>query len=477
MIVTAQIVVQSHGSGAGAVRGPIGVRRRAARCAPVVMLGLALGISFLVAVHPTLAADASPTATPTPPPPPVQASLQVAPTHGLVTQAISVLGQGFAPDAQLALNLDSPSGPVLATAAADGTGFFSVGVTLPASTAPGAHQLLAVDTATGVQDAATLYTVDAAPPPCGGFVISIPLIGNVCIDIGALVTDVLNAFFSDVVNLFGNAWTAVTSPFTPALTTTPNFAGDPAWSAFQTFVTALQVMWGTTFVAMFVFGLFARYLEAIGAGSFQSVLGILGRATMLTAFLALYNPIMANWVFPAENGLATAILSVPISGGTDAFTIIGQFLATLTSVFSFTSLVNLLILILALFVAMLCVVVRDMGLGALAGLYVVGPLCLICWLSPQFDFIARFWVRAMTSLLLWPVGYALALQVGGALLAASGWTDLLGSLGALGCVVLLYRVPNIIGNMASSSTIAGAATVISDRIVLTAQTLVTRAFK
>ena len=52
---------------------------------------------------------------------------------------------------------------------------------------------------------------------------------------------------------------------------------------------------------------------------------------------------------------------------------------------------NLLILIVALVVCILCVVVRDMGLGILAALYIVGPLALITWLSPQLDFIARWW--------------------------------------------------------------------------------------
>jgi hypothetical protein len=316
--------------------------------------------------------------------------------------------------------------------------------------------------------------VDAAPSPCTGFTISIPLIGNVCIDISGLVNDLLTATFGSIAGLFGSAWDALTSTFEPALINTPNFAGDPTWMAFQQFVTVLQAMWTTLFVAMFVFGMFARYMDSIGAGSFQGILGLLGRATMLTALLALYNPIMANWVFPAENGLAQAIATANIPGTDGVLSLIGQAFQTVSSVFSLTALLNLLILVLALVLGVLCVVVRDMGLGVLAALYALGPLALATWLSPQLDFIARWCVRTMISVLLWPVGYALALKVGSALINASGWANssagVLGSLGALGCLLLLYRVPVIIGNMAGSETVSGAVMMVSESAMAFAQT-------
>ncbi len=416
----------------------------------------------------------APLATPTPPP--TNPSLQVSPAHGQVNQQIALLGQGFAPYTALTVWLDNNTGgPLLAQPTTDGAGHFSDSVTLPHDTASGAHQILVYTG--GQEQTAALYTVDATPPPCTGFSISLPLIGDVCIDIGTFVNDVLNATFGAVANLFGNAWDSVTGLFAGALTNTPNFASDPTWTAFQQFLTTLQVMWGTVFVAMFVFGVFARYLEAIGAGSFQGILGHLGRATILTGVLALYNPIMANWVFPAENGLASAILSANIPGTTGGFDAIGKALGTLGSLFTLTGLLNLAILLIALFVSILCVVIRDMGLGVLAGLYIMGPLALICWLSPQLDFIARWWLRTLISLLLWPIGYALALKVGSVLLGASGWTGLLASLGALGCVVLLYRVPAIIGSMAGSDTVAGAVTLVVDRMAAAAATVATRAIK
>jgi hypothetical protein len=180
-------------------------------------------------------------------------------------------------------------------------------------------------------------------------------------------------------------------------------------------------------------------------------------------------------VFPAENGLASAIATANIPGTTGGFDAIGKALGTLSSALSFTSIVNLVIQVLALIVSMMCVVVRDMGLGVLAGLYIMGPLALMAWLSPQLDFIARWWFRTMINVLLWPVGYALALKVGSALLAASGWTGLLSSLGALGCLVLLYRVPDLIGSMAGSSAIAGAVTTVTDSGITLAQAAARRA--
>ena len=253
-----------------------------------------------------------------------------------------------------------------------------------------------------------------------------------CPDMSGLMNAVFGGIFSSIANLFGSAWDAVTGPFAAALIATPNFAQDSAWTAFQTFVSTLQVLWGTLFVALFVCGLFARYLEGIGAGSFQPLLSVLGRATFLTAFLALYNPIMATWVFPAENGLAQDIYNANITGTSGGFTAIGQALDTISTLFSFTSVLNLLILIVALVVCILCVVVRDMGLGILAALYIVGPLALITWLSPQLDFIARWWFRTMINLLLWPVGYALALKVGSALAGRVGVDGLTGQPGRPG---------------------------------------------
>jgi hypothetical protein len=408
----------------------------------------------------TVAAPTTPTPLPTNP------SLQVSPSHGQVSQQITLLGQGFLPNTGLTVWLDSnTSGHLLAQPTTDGAGHFSTGLTLPANIASGTHQILVY--AQGREQAAALYSVDATPPPCTGFDISVPLVGDICLDVGGLVTDVINATFGAVANLFGGAWDAITSPFEAALINTPNFASDPTWTAFQQFVSVFQTMWATTFVAMFVFGMFARYLEAIGAGSFQGILGHLGRATMLTAFLALYNPIMANWVFPAENGLASAIANANINGTSGGLTLIGQAFQTVGSLVTLSGLLNLLILVLALVVGVLCVVVRDMGLGVLAGLYALGPLALVTWLSPQLDFIARWCVRTMISVLLWPVGYALALKVGSALINASGWANssagLLGSLGALGCLVLLYRVPAIIGSMAGSDSISGAISMVTDR--------------
>ncbi len=403
-------------------------------------------------------------------------SLQLAPTHGQVSQTIGVLGQNFPANATVALYLDSATAAnQLASTAADANGQVSADVTLPAGTAAGAQQILAY--ANGRSEVAALYTVDAAPPPCTGFDIPVPVIGDICLDTGGLVTALFNATFGAIANLFGGTWDAVTGTFTPALTNTPNFAADPAWVAFQTFVITLQAMWGTVFVALFVFGMFARYMEAIGSGSFGPILGNLGRATILTAFLALYNPIMANWVFPAENGLASAIIAADIPGTTGGLDAIGKALSTIGSIVSVTSIIDLLILLLSLVIGVLCVVIRDMGLGVLAALYIVGPLALITWLSPQFDFIARWWLRTLINVLLWPVGYALALKVGSALLAASGWTGLLSSLGALGCLLLLYRVPGICGSMAGSDSVSGAVTSIVDRAGQIAMTTAIRALK
>ena len=49
------------------------------------------------------------------------------------------------------------------------------------------------------------------------------------------------------------------------------------------------------------------------------------------------------------------------------------------------------------------------------------------------------------------------------------------SIGALGMVVLLYRVPSIIGSMAGSSTVGDAATAITNTSLIAMRVAATRA--
>ena len=227
-----------------------------------------------------------------------------------------------------------------------------------------------------------------------------------CPNLGDLWNALTNAVFGAIADFMGGAFTTVTAPFSGALTSTPNLARDGAWSGLQTYQTALSQMAGTMFVAFLVLGMLASYLSAIGAGSFMKLTGPIARAIVVTGFVAGYQSIFGDVVFPGINGLAQVIQSSPILATETGFDAIGKAFMAIGNVLSLDTLINLLILIAAIIVGILAVIIRDMGLGILMVLYAVGPLALITWLSPQFEFIARWWFRTFVSVALWPAGYA-----------------------------------------------------------------------
>ncbi len=127
-----------------------------------------------------------------------------------------------------------------------------------------------------------------------------------------------------------------------------------------------------------------------------------------------------------------------------------------------------LVMILALVLVILSVVVRDFGLAMLGALYLVGPLCMACFVSPYLEMIARAWVKMVISLALWPLGYAVVLKVIAVMLAGGGPLSELGgfsaALGALGLILLLYKTPAVVGSfVGSTGAILGAvATSVTD---------------
>lgn len=296
-----------------------------------------------------------------------------------------------------------------------------------------------------------------------------------CPNLGDLWTAVTNALFAGIADAAGGTFAVVMSPFSGALTSTPNLAADSAWSGLQTYQTALSGMAGVMFVAFLALGLMASYLTSIGAGSFTRLTAPIGRAILVTGFIAGYQPIFGQAVFPGLNGLAQVIETSPILATETGFDAIAKAFMALGHVLSLDNVLNLVIILAAVVVGILAVIIRDMGLGILMALYAMGPLALITWLSPQFEFIARWWFRTFISVALWPVGYALVLKLTGGLFAATSWTGLMASIGALGMVVLLYRVPGIIGSMAGSSTVGEAATTLTNTSLIAMRLAATRA--
>ena len=69
-----------------------------------------------------------------------------------------------------------------------------------------------------------------------------------------------------------------------------------------------------------------------------------------------------------------------------------------------------LLIMLVLFVVMLLALfVRFSGLFALIALFLISPLCIVTWISPDFSGIARWWWASFVSYSLWGVAYAVTL--------------------------------------------------------------------
>lgn len=449
----------------------------------VVLLGrLAMPAAPARAAHPRVALDSP--------------SITLAPPSGQPDASVTVIGVNFVPDDYVFFHWDDWGSAQVGQATTDANGSFSSAVRGPSA---GGDHVLVVVAQSSIRATASYNAVAATatpvptetaiptdtPVPTATSIPQGPSPGHPsqyctglfgwCPNLGDLWNAITGAVFGTIADFMGGAFTTVTAPFSGALTSTPNLAKDGAWSGLQTYQTALSQMAGTMFVAFLVLGMMASYFTAIGAGSFTRLTGPIARAIVVTGFVAGYQAIFGDVIFPGINGLASVIESSPILATETGFDAIGKAFMALSNVISLDTLINLLILIAAVIVGILAVIIRDMGLGILMVLYALGPLALITWLSPQFEFIARWWFRTFVSVALWPVGYAIALKITGGLFAATSWTGLMASIGALGMVVLLYRVPGIMGSMAGSSTVGDAATAITNTSLIAMRVAATRA--
>jgi len=133
-------------------------------------------------------------------------------------------------------------------------------------------------------------------------------------------------------------------------------------------------------------------------------------------------------------------------------------------------------------ISLFAVIIRYAALGYLDLLYIVGPICLVTYVSPQFSFIARWWWRTTLGLALYPVAYALVLKVIANLLDGTsdfglGFGGTVSALSALGLVLMIYRVPAMVGSLvgAGASFFGSAASAGTDAAIAAGISLTTRA--
>jgi len=342
----------------------------------------------------------------------------------------------------------------------------------------------AVSTATAVPTSTAVPTVIPSPSPipqgvnpthqsqyCTGLLNWCPdlgaFVGAIFSVLGTVVNGLLVALFSPIEHRLSDGFTGMVKPFQHDLTYTPDIPHEVSWGGIRNVQTSLQELAATLFFGFLLFGVFARYLEQLGHGDFAQLTSPVRRGVVVSGFIAGY-PTLMGWAFGLVDGAAGVINGIPLDAHESAWQAIRGAIYSLATVLSPQGFLDALVMILALVLVILSVVVRDFGLAMLGALYLVGPLCLACFVSPYLEMIARAWVKMTISLALWPIGYAVVLKVIAVMLAGGGPLSELGgfsaALGALGLVLLLYKTPAVVGSfVGSTGAILGAvATSVTD---------------
>ncbi len=271
--------------------------------------------------------------------------------------------------------------------------------------------------------------------------------------LGGLLNSAITALFAPLQTAFSSAFTGMVAPFTGDLTSAPNFTTDASWAGLRGIQSGLQLMAGTLALGFLLLGTFSAALEALGQSSFGRLTAPLRRAVLIFGLIGGYQQVMGA-AFTLSGGLAATINGLSLTAGESAWTALSGALGTMGAVFSIQGVFEIGVMVAGYILVILSVVVRYFGLGVLAALYAVGPLCLATYLAPNFAFIATWWVKTFLTLSLWPVGYALCLKLialmlssGGPLGTLSGFSA---ALSALGLVLVLYRVPAVVGSIAGA---------------------------
>ena len=302
---------------------------------------------------------------------------------------------------------------------------------------------------------------------CQGWHLDLPLGGGICIAWKEWITEILQGFALALGTAAQTAFTWVQG----ALTYTPDLTG---FADLQSLYASMRDLGSVLFVGFFMLAAIRYFLTSLGADSFYESIGAMRRGIVGAIMLQALDPLLHAW-FSAVNGIASAINSAPAgqSMGTFAADVLGidaliTGAASLLAPEVLTAAVLLAVLFLIFITAI--TVMRLTGLFVLACLYVVAPVCLVTWISPEFKGIARWWFASFITYSLWGVAYALVLKVDVVLLTTNGGPPsdgtaagkaIIAALMGLAGLVALWRVPRIMDSMLGglSSSSAGASVV------------------
>ncbi len=402
--------------------------------------------------------------------------LTLTPTQGITGTQVLARASGFAPETSVAFYWDRRDAAdllgILVTGA-DGTAqyAFAVGeprptLTSPLRATPGAHTVYAVEARPALSAHApfsvpVLATGTGGPSvpgnPCaeGEFALSIPLPvigGTICVPTTSFIGDVVTG----LANLLVGAVGTVMSPFTNALTIEPRI--------------------DTSLVGADLF----HYAYGLGigiAGSFYVLAGLhyLRNATRkdFEPFFSLQDAVLGG-LYMGGMPLWTPILFTTGQWLTDriknhvgalALASLGRVFSDLVKAIAGSpgmAIVDLFTGVLMFVFGLLVGLIRLIGVYGLGWLYIVGVMAMATWIYPVTRGIATRWFAAFCAILLWPVGWAVALQIIAVVwlwlpTSDPAWNNpLMQALSAVSALVLLFVTPRLV-DMLIGTGIAGVS--------------------
>jgi len=302
---------------------------------------------------------------------------------------------------------------------------------------------------------------------CTGLLNWCPDLSGLFNAVGGVINGAIVAVFSPLEHVFSDAYASLVAPFQRDLTYTPNIPKETSWAGLRTFQTNLQELAATLFFGFLLIGMFARYLEQMGHGNFAQLTSPLRRGVVVTGLIAGY-PQLMEVAFGLLNGAAGVINGIALDSHESAWQAVRGAIFSLHTLFSIQGALDVGLMLAAYIVTLLAVIIREFGLGVLGGLYIVGPLCLACYVSPYVEGIATWWAKTFIGLALWPIGYAVALKLIQIMFAGGGPMSEMGgisaALGAFGLVLVLYKMPAILGGVlgAAGAIMGGVAASATD---------------
>ena len=287
-----------------------------------------------------------------------------------------------------------------------------------------------------------------------------------CFDPSSLIGSLVQGLATIVVGAIGS----VTGPLVTLLTDTPDYAGSAHWGQAQAFFAWMRLLAGALVSLLAVLTGILSVLRAAGHAPPALAFAPLTRLGVAVGALLAWPQIMIWW-FEGVQITTTAISGFQGTLATDLLSRLAEMAVGAIVGVPLLAIVTALFAVVALVLMIVIGVTRVVGDMLLLSLYIAGPVTIALWVFPPTAHIARAWVNAFLSVSFWGPAYALVLKVIVIAVVALPsepalyGLDLLPPMMGLGGLIILYRVPRIVGALVGTG-IAGAASVTGPSDVL-----------